>query len=380
MRFVILATFLFFGFVLSIDIARRTDIDIKEGVYRRLTAFASPSFNNANRLHVRAARLDVDRNSAALDVAGFTIRTPREIGASDLLYYFAVLEGDANWSINDLSLSASLNEIAAAFVGIFSYKNVDSSPGFQMRPGNDLKNCAAGYDCVYEYYPFSTLTWTSLAVTNHSCPAGAEYEGDCVVYAITTVGSRLGSDVVIFTLKVASQPVLVDSVRLDPNFAKIDVTINFPWTTEPSDAKVGLLGYAGGRATSGNYHAEDTVDNKRSVSWGSSGQKGYYSWEGTAIVNNNGPSAVYVHPVYLQEILDFNPSTIIEGIVYAPIKLSLAIWKGLNWDGAVLFYSTMDDKPTSIYWDPEIGLNTDSAYALVPFFPMLLLIFYAFFY
>jgi len=245
---------------------------------------------------------------------------------------------------------------------------------FSMFLGNELscglQSPTATTDCVdwANTKSVQSLSWAPIAVTMLSCPAG--YDSDCRVYAFTASTTGADAGTATFTYKLASQPVFIDNVMVTQDYAKIDVSIAYPWanaTNLRANPKIGLIAATAGKTASAS--ATVTFETgKPSVLFTSQGRVGSFSWESTSIVTSKKrqtTDSVIYQALQGNDIVNYQcalcPDIL---VVLQPI---IAAWQDVfKWKVTILFFSWDTVQPTSVVWDPTIGLATAGAETILP--------------
>jgi hypothetical protein len=364
-----------------------TAVVARDGFYRQLTVSANPSLTDllagtATGVSVAAIGAQAQGNgqagSAQVDVAGFKFKNPSDLsdGADNkaLLFYFGYLGISGTWDSTTAtaSLSGAAAEIAASWETVFAYYDNDGAPGFQWTLGKDFLDCPKAtiekFDCVDPAgsIDLKNITWNGIAVTNTSCPAGYDNPA-CRVYALNT-SSADGS--VIFTLRLASEPVLINNVLVKPNYGKIDVTINYPWASKTlqnaAAAKVGIVAYTAGRAASGSADVQ-AVDGKAAVQYVVEDKSAYFSWDAQAEITGSNGGKVYADYHSGASVAALNCGNIILptcGLAsYAVFSLQIrqAWMAAFKWNTEMLIFSWNELRPVQVMWDPAIGLTEGNA-------------------
>jgi len=286
------------------------------------------------------------------------------------------------------SISGAFAEVAAGFSQIFVWFDGDGTPGFQYVLGSDVDCTAADVpatsDCIDPAgtIALTSLTWTTFSLTNLSC-AGGNYQANCQVYSFTTTGSLGGQSVATFTFNLATEPVLVNNVKVGPDYGKIDVTINYPWTgktfTRSTSPHVGLLAVAGGKAAAGTASLSQQSSGS-TFSWaGTAGINTFFSWASQATINS-AQSTVYVAGISNADLTNFNCNSQTQGALYCTgaairvtvLKAIAALYAFGGWDVRLIWFTWADDKPVSVFWDPQVGgqqsgagFNSVSVYGVI---------------
>jgi hypothetical protein len=353
---------------------------VQPGQYRQFTVAANPTFANASAWSMFGIGVNANGSanggSVQVDAAALSFSNPNNNPASPSLgFYFGYFEAGATWAksfgIAHGAAEAALAEVAAVFDSIFVYFNYDGQSGFQYTLGNNFWDCtaaqAAGYDCINTSLSLSlnSLSWNNLAYTNYSCPNAAGYASNCEVHTFTTTGSLNGFQVVTFVYKLANQPVFIDGVKVTGDYGKIDITINYPWAAQgvtQGSAKVGLFAYGAGKTAAAAAVAATVNGNSGFLFAASSTTKpAFFSWAGTATINNNGNN-VYFEGLTGAQVSAYctQVSTtcgLIEYAIFAAYRLAITIYTDLGWNVEFLWFSWDVNQPASIAWDPEMGVN-----------------------
>jgi len=368
--------------------------DIEPGVIRLFQFVATPDNKTANGLALSGVKIagvgNAQQGVITVDALHISIVNPTNVpalGDPKLAIYVGSFLGGAAWDqqAQIKGASAALQEVAAHFDHIFVYFDHDGVPGYQYVLGNEAWDCAKAatgkYDCYNDTYKilFKDLTWSPFAYESRSCPAGSKYESNCAVHTFTTSGSMLIGGVqtlvATFVFKLANQPVLVDNVEVSNDWGKIDCLINYPWTAKgvtETNARVGMLAYAAGKVgvfgiVEAKVNDEDSVIFAAAASLSAA----FFSWAGVAEVNSATSTPVYVNIVSGDQLKAYQCTgcNIIVKAIFDAIKLFvIAPYEAFGWKLNAIWFSWPDDRPTSIFWDPAIGVksNTSSASLLTP--------------
>jgi len=346
------------------------------GGYRALTVRGDPNLVYPNVISGAAVafnpKLSNTSISAELDTLGISFG--RNPGDSPFTYvgYFTA---SGQWTFGTGGgINASLVEVQAAFWKVLVWYDKDGVAGLQYQPGRDPTDCSKSWDCFDSTLSkdLKDLSWGTISTTTEACPAG--YSTNCSVYTFTL--STTGADAGFVTLawKYATQPVLKNGVVLKPDYAKIDITINYPWPTTvdaSTNPKIGLVVGTAGK-TGSVSGAVSVADGKAGAVWERNGKNIYFNWDGTAQVGA-ATSTVHIDSTTLEELKAASCSIIPLTTNYDPICVGLALlgegYKVFGWNTRVILFSWTDVKPTSIYWDPAAGssttaLSNDSPFAL----------------
>jgi len=267
------------------------------------------------------------------------------------------------------ALNGALAEIASSWETIFIYYNNDGVPGFQWKTGSDILDCtkaaSQGYDCVDPAGAISIindLSWGGITVENTTCPANYN-NPNCTVWSFSTTSL---DNVLTFTLRLASEPVLVNGVRIEPNYGKIDVTINYPYTNrtlrDAANARVGIVAYTAGRAGTAGVTYEN-VDGNKAVEFKVNDKSAYFSWDSTAVLAG-ATATVYAdyHSGASVKAIDCSQCGF-STLFVAGLQLRATVYENLGWKTEVLIFSWDAKAPASVVWDPAIGLAPENSSA-----------------
>jgi len=385
----------------ALTIARAADsvtvIAARDGFYRQLTVWGSPSVdhianNTATAIAVAAigAKASVGagatEGSASVDIAGFKFKNPSDMtdGAENrgLGFYFGYLGVSGQWSNSSqtASVSGALAEIAASWESLFVYYNKDGRNGFQWNQASDIFDCTKTHDCVdiNGVIDIKNTSFGGIITTKINCPAG--YNVNCTVYRFETTSS---DGVLTFVLRLASEPVLINNVRVEPNYGKIDVVINFPWTRftnliDSANAKVGIVAYTAGRAGTAAAVAS-RVDGNDAVLFTANDKSAYFSWDSQAMLTSSSGATVYADYVSGDSVAANQCNAVSCGIIttlfIAGLKIRQAFFAAAGWKTEMLIFSWNEVRPAQLTWDPAIGItNTENAGAAVFVAPVVALI------
>jgi len=262
------------------------------------------------------------------------------------------------------SYTASLVELATSLYTLFVYYNNDGQPGFQYTFGNNLQcviPAAEGQDCIDwpNSLQLSDLDWNPITINTIACPAG--YTNSCRIYEFILTDT---TGYTSFTYKIASQPVFIDSFLVTPDYAKLDISISYPWSNYPllqANPQLGLLGATGGKtasvaATISKASGGGTTGNP-AVIFTASGKIGAFSWATTATVTagkkRTTDSTVYFEAIYGAEISAYTGSNIVLDV----LKVDVDVLDALGWKVAFLLFSWDAVEPSNVLWDPAQGLS-----------------------
>jgi hypothetical protein len=297
-----------------------------------------------------------------------------------------------------------LAEVVASLSSVNVYYDHDGVPGFQWNIDEadptkrwDIYDCskaaANNYDCVDTNAALNVATdlqWTYIDHTKISCSAApglttGNYAAGCEIHSLTTVGSLATAPtqpVLTFTIRIASQPVMINGVKHGPDFAKWELQVNFPYSNYPNildqaNARLAIVTVAAGKAGA-FVGAASKSNGVEAVSWSAgAGIRAYYDYNTTATAN--GGTTVYTQIVTGQQILNFlctsaSPCNGILGVSGTNILvayLKLAVNGGLvfGWRASIAIHAFGDlVAPATIDWDPSVGAGdaTNSALLAAP--------------
>jgi len=387
---------LLFIIVAIIAAAAATDViavadNPEPGFYRELIIAGSPSLEHiqngtATAIAVAGIGLNVSQAStweqgqASIDIAGFKFRNPEDTSDSskNLLFYFGYFGASAAWdnSSKTASLTGSLLEVVATFSSVIVYYDNDNVPGFQVIVGDDIlcvDPSKSTIDCVDlkagSAIDISALAWNGIAVSKSACPQTGSYSPNCTVYSATT-GTKDG--IISFTLHLASEPVLINSVKVTPNYGKIDVSINYPWADKtlaiPEKAKVALIAGSAGKALSGSA-TWAKVDGNTAVAFNANNKAAYFSWVGTSDIDNGVNAVVHAQGISGDQLAALDCSDYkcgLSGIyIYPQLQIAAGTLKAFGWTPELIIFSWDAIKPTNIVWDPTLGMTSQPVVAAV---------------
>jgi len=303
----------------------------------------------------------------------------------DLGLYLGYLSAGINWNAGAkiASVSGALAEVSASFPNIFVYYDRDGTPGFQTTATSLFWDCnyaSSGQDCMdsANTLDVTTFSWSAIGISNYSC--GASYPANCQVYVFTTTGYSSGLAVLTFTFKLASHPVLVNGVSLKPNFGKLDITINYPWskaTNLGTSPKVGLSLLGSGRTSSWAgviAPIADLGNGNNGLMFTGTAAHTYFAWDGSATINNT-QSNVHVTGFTAAAFsnfacsADFVTCTVYDiwKAIYVTILTVLQVTMG--WKVQFVYFSWNEIQPASVFWDPQPGAGPGGNSASGAFLP-----------
>jgi hypothetical protein len=226
-----------------------------------------------------------------------------------LAFYFGYLGVSGQWSNSSqtASVNGALAEIVASWESLFVYYNRDGTNGFQWNMNSDVFDCTKTNDCidVNGVIDIKSTAFGGIITTKVNCPAG--YNVNCTIYRFETSST---DGVLTFVLRLASEPVLINNVRVEPNYGKIDVEIRYPWSTrtnltDATNAKIGIVAYTAGRAGTASASIA-RIDGNEAVAFTANDKSAYFSWDGNAALTSTTNARVYAHYVSGQTIADNN--------------------------------------------------------------------------
>jgi len=374
------------AFALKQDVLQQnvTAIVVRDGFYRQLTVAANPDVpallaGTATAVSVAAIGAKIEQTgggkvSAAVDVAGFKFKNPDDISDGTdaanrgLVFYFGYVGVRGTWdpTTKTASVAGALAEVAASWEYVFAFYDHNGKPGFQWEMGQDMFDCAKAtlqsYDCVdpFGVITFTNITWGGLTVRNQSCPSTYQNE-NCTIWSISTMSD---DGVITFTLHLASEPVFINGVRVEPNYGKIDVTINYPYTSKAlanaAEARVGVLAYTAGRAGAGAAFYQKVGD-KEAVQYAVEDKSAYFAWDGEAKLQGAN-SYVHVDAHSGKSIIALDCSQCVWASWFVlGLKLRAAAIEYAGYRTEMLIFSWAEARPASVFWDPAIGVTDYSA-------------------
>jgi len=323
-----------------------------------------------------------------------------------LSFYWGYLGIGGIWNSAQASgtMAGALAEVIASLVSVNVYYDHDGVPGFQWDIDQtdptkrwDIYDCskaaANGYDCVDTNAVLNVATdleWTFIEHTKISCSAApglttGNYAAGCEIHSLTTVGSLASAPtqpVLTFTIRIASQPVLINGIRHGPDFAKWDVQINFPYSNYPqilsqSTAQLAIVTAAAGKAGAfvGTASSSGGVD---AVSWSAgAGVRAYYNYNATATTTNVATgNTVYTQIITGQDILNFvctaaSPCNGVLGVsgtnlLVTALKTFVTAELVFGWRASIAIHAFGDlTAPATIAWDPSVGAGAGTNSALL---------------
>jgi hypothetical protein len=356
------------------------EFDPEKNIVRRLDVAFKPNAADPEEVAVVGSGLSAKnvgegKYTANLDVAGFHMRTPGVNGnVQDFSLYFGYLDADANYNAKTGmgSIQASLAEVVAAFYSIFVWENRNGEPGFQYTLNNNhFGGCRDGetIDCFRTVadgdefqYNLKTAQWNPIEITQYNCSDDANaVEGTpCTV---TTFTASTADGVATFDMHIASQPVLIGNIELDPNHAKLDVSINWDWSVyngSCAQCSLALVGATAGKLTNGNLdvqHSEGSTT--RTATFSTGDYEASFEWEESAAVQGTA-TTVYYSAISRSALEAWTcggdvPCLSVGGIINGLWKIAVGVFKGFGWETTVLVFSWDAVQPENVFWDPSVG-------------------------
>jgi len=330
---------------------------------------------------------------ARVDVAGFKFKTPADTSDDtateqrrSLSFYFGYLGATGAWD-NVTRTGAVLGaaaEIASTISSINVFYDRDGVEGFQWDLADaskryDVFNCNATvttYDCidVQGGVDMKTLVWTPLTRSEVNCssvlPAG-NYEADCKINTLTTQGelaSNPGVAVLSITARTVSQPMMINGVEHNPDKAKWDVRVNYPWANRPNlydapNAKVALIAVHAGKAGAAGVGVKDTAGTK-SLTFAAAGavKAAYFAYIPKARIAN-ADTDIKTQTITVAEINAFD--CLLKPCMGTPtadltngLKLAFLFYQAFGWQPQITVHSFATVHPGEIVWDPEVGVQS----------------------
>jgi len=341
-----------------------------------------------------------------VDVAGFRFKNPADTSDANpsLAFYFGYLGVDGTWdtSTQTKNVAGALAEVIASIVSVDVYYDHDGVPGFQWDISQtdpklkfDIYDCtdaATGkYDCVDPNGKLNVATdlqWTPISSSVVACntqPGLTSYAAGCEIHSLNTVGSLPSAPttaVLNFTIRIASQPVLINGVKHGPDFAKWDLAINFPYSNyqllDATNAKLAVVTAAAGKAGAftGSSVRSNGVD---TLNFQVAGVKArsYYSYSASASINGN-TGTIYTQVISGAQIQAYTCTTPspcagllgISGtnVLAAYLAVAVNAWGLLGWKTSIAIHAVGDvNAPASVVWDPTVGAGSaNSALLALP--------------
>jgi hypothetical protein len=329
--------------------------------------------------------------SLNLDVGGFKFLGGK-LGVQEPVLGFSALSATANvdWTKDGsgkviFDIQGAWAEIIVGLSTIFLYEERSTEEGFQYTLGGDVWGCpvTGTTDCIILDSLINlkeNITYSPLTVTSTSCAdvGLTGYSPNCTIFQISSIGNLNTSPVITITLTLASQKVIIGPVvnnnQIGPDFAKVDFTINYPWTAKNQDgvkdkAHIGMAIYGAGKAgtaavTGGTLNGKSAylwyTDKTRAAAW---------SWDGQAeITTTNGvtPATAYAVGISGQSIedvqypvcTDITLSCIVNNLVILSWKNAVGWAKAFGWTTEIIVLSWHGAGANEVYYDPGIGMTS----------------------
>jgi len=376
------------------------------GYYRAITVSTSPPdstfqpTDNVTGVSVGLIGISAAANATAgvlkLDAAGARFKTPADMtdGAGNrwLGFYFGYLGLGAAWdgSTGTAAVVGALAEVVAAIEFLVAYYDNDGTAGFQWNIGQtdptkrwDIFNTQAGVTNKYDTVDpngilyLNNLTWSPISHSSVSCQSVAAltgYAAGCEIHSLTTSGSMPGvtTSVITITVRIASQPVLINGVRHGPDLAKYDCTINFPWSSfsisNPATAKLAMVVYGAGKA--GDFVGTATTNGDTdSLTFASADGKTSASYAYKNVATVAGVSANVYTSVYTgQQILNLqcvlgSPCLLTETQGFQLLLVAtITTFQNLGWKPSLTIHAFGTAvEPATVEWDPQTGAGPSSS-------------------
>jgi len=210
----------------------------------------------------------------------------------------------------------------------------------------------------------NSLTWPAITITNLSCSSLPGYSSNCTITTFTATDT---SNVASFVLQIASQPVFLDASSLKPDYGKISLVINYPWSSKtnlinPSIARVLLLAGTEAQAAAGAA-TFSSIQGDPAVSLTAVGGKtGFFSWTGTAVINSVPNAPVYVTSISDKTLnnVDMSKVSLLSAQFWLLTYLRAVVipfWALQSYSTTFIFFSWDIAQPQTITWDPKVGVN-----------------------
>ena len=369
-----------------------------QGYYRAFATTTSPPGSTfgppstVTGLSVAAIGAQVAGNAsvinARVDVGGFRFKTPADTSDSNsaLSFYFGYLGLSGTWDTTTRTgaMVGALAEIVSNLNSLNVYYNNDAQAGFNWNvaaAGQDVLNCATaktqGYDSldVNGAIDLKSLIWSTINHTKVQCnsiPALADAPAGCEIHTLSTSGSNAtmsANPIVVIDIRIASQPVLINNVRHGPDYAKFDVTVQFPWSYfnsrlyDSANARLALIALHAGKAESFVGAANRNADGTNSLLFTTTtGQTSRYSYTNNATIDG------VISPIYTQVItgaqikaLTCTGCSLPTIVVQGALKIFVDWLQGFNWRSSITIHSLGSGaSPAKVFWDPEVGAGPSS--------------------
>jgi hypothetical protein len=323
--------------------------------------------------------------AANVDVAGFKFKNPADTsdGANNaaLSVYYGYLGVTGVWNNKTQTgaIAGAFLEIVSAISSIQVYYDRDGQPGFQWdlsKTQNDIYVCGAGsFDCIDTKgnIGVTSLIWGDIDRAVLNCSAvvsGGGYDDNCTIQTFTTSGALTagGAPVLTIVARTASQPIEVNGVLITPLKVKFDVDVSVPWTnltqlSDAANAKIALVFVHAGKSGKGDAIASTTGSGTNVVSSlvfnGDKGYAAYYGYKSSATVDGNS-ATVYSEAITGDQILGFK-GTGITALVVAVLSIYIKFYQAFGWVVSLSIHSFDQKHPTTINWDPEVGMTNATA-------------------
>lgn len=294
----------------------------------------------------------------------------------------------------------ALAEVVSTLNSLNVYYNNDGKTGFNWdvtaaaANRQDILNCAngeaKGYDTldVDGTIDLKDLTWTPIEHTKVLCntiPALSDAPASCEIHSLTTSGSNAtlsSTPIITFTIRISSQPVLINRVLHGPDQAKFDVTVQYPWAAKKlynnATARLALIALHAGKAGAFVGTAKRNDDGTNSLLFAApGGQTSRYSYTNNATIDGAiGPVSTQV--VTGQQIIDYNCIGAPCGLTATQFLVALVlqpavVWlQSFGWKSSITIHSLGSDAhPANVFWDPAVGAgpsSTNSGSLMAPSF------------
>eukprot|EP01130_Rhizamoeba_saxonica_P000187 TRINITY_DN10181_c0_g1_i1.p1 TRINITY_DN10181_c0_g1~~TRINITY_DN10181_c0_g1_i1.p1 ORF type:complete len:435 (-),score=132.76 TRINITY_DN10181_c0_g1_i1:27-1331(-) len=373
--------FLLFTIFISLSISAEVVAvgDLQDTRFRAFTVAAVPSFDEIYAFGANGAALDwtnetsQESGEATLDAAAFRHVVPGFVdgankSATAVGYYFGYFTASAEWDVGagTGNIEAASLEVLVASTNLWAWMDYDGEDGFQFELGNDVWDCesgeANGHDCIIadSTIEFSDVTFSPATYEVMDCPDTEVYSTECKIFNLVTTSDAPYENLITFTFKFASQPVMVDGVEVTQDQGKIDIEINYPWDEFNFDesAKVGLTNIAAGKAASFEATSVENVSGSTGVTYEYENKKSFFSWDDKATVGVTD-SQVYWSVITGQDIADFDCFAencgYTEAIFIGALKIYVGIYDVFGWQTQFIFFSWKENQPDTVFWDPRIG-------------------------
>lgn len=366
-----------------------------KGYYRAFGVQTSPAnssflpVSDVTGISVAAIGAQVATNgsmiAAKLDVGGFRFKTPADVSGGNndkgLSFYFGYLGVTGVWdnSVATGAVAGAMAEVVSNMDSIFVYYNNDNQVGFNwnLNAKENIFNVAAGVSKGYDTLDVAgkislkELDWTPISHTKVQCnsiAALADAPAGCEIHSLTTSGSNTtwqADPIFTLTIRIASQPLMINGVRHGPDYAKFDVTVKYPWNAfalaNNDTAHLTLLAFSAGKAGAFLGAARRNADGSDSVLFTANGQTSHYSYTNTATIDAS-QRPVTTQIITGAQIKAFScvapdPCALtLTAAAGAIISAGVTWLEAFGWKSTLTFHSLGSaPRPMNVFWDPTVG-------------------------